>query len=57
MNEYFQTPKDGRIKILQSLMHEFFNEEHIDWENVRCEIMGCKKMATIGVGIYRFYSR
>lgn len=38
MEEYFQTPKEERIKILQSLMPEIFNEGKIDWEKLKATL-------------------
>ena len=35
MNGYSQTPKEERIKILQSIMPEIFDEGKIDWEKLR----------------------
>lgn len=38
MEGYFQTPKEERIKILQSLMPEIFNEGKIDWEKLKATL-------------------
>lgn len=35
MDGYSQTPKEERIKILQSVMPEIFDEGRIDWEKLR----------------------
>ncbi len=35
MNGYSQTPKEERLKILQSVMPEIFDEGKIDWEKLR----------------------
>lgn len=38
MNEYIQTPQGERIKILQSLMPEIFDEGKIDWEKLKATL-------------------
>lgn len=38
MNKYSQTPKEERIKILQSIMPEIFDEGKIDWEKLRATL-------------------
>lgn len=38
MDEYFQAPKEGRIKLLQSLLPEVFDEGKIDWEKLRATL-------------------
>lgn len=41
MNKYFQTPQEERIKILQSLMPEVFDEGQIDWEKLKATLGEC----------------
>ena len=38
MDGYSQTPKEERIKILQSVMPEIFDEGKIDWEKLRAAL-------------------
>lgn len=38
MEGYSQTPKEERIKILQSIMPEIFDEGKIDWEKLRAAL-------------------
>lgn len=38
MNGYSQTPKEERIKLLQSVMPEIFDEGKIDWEKLRAAL-------------------
>ena len=38
MNRYSQTPQQERIKILQSLMPEVFDEGKIDWEKLKATL-------------------
>ena len=38
MNGYSQTPQEERIKILQSLMPEVFDEGKIDWEKLKATL-------------------
>lgn len=38
MNGYSQTPKEERLKILQSVMPEIFDEGKIDWEKLRATL-------------------
>lgn len=38
MNGYSQPPKEERIKILQSLLPEVFNEGKIDWEKLKATL-------------------
>lgn len=41
MDEYIQTPQEERIKILQSLMPEVFDEGKIDWEKLKATLGEC----------------
>lgn len=38
MNGYSQTPQEERVKALQSLMPEVFNEGRIDWEKLKATL-------------------
>lgn len=38
MDGHSQTPQEERIKILQSLMPEIFDEGHIDWEKLKATL-------------------
>lgn len=38
MNRYSQTPQEERVKALQSLMPEVFNEGRIDWEKLKATL-------------------
>lgn len=38
MNGYSQTPKEERLKILQEIMPEVFDEGRIDWEKLRATL-------------------
>ena len=38
MKDYSQTPKEERVKILQSLMPEVFDEGKIDWEKLKATL-------------------
>ena len=40
MNGYSQTPQEERIKVLQSLMPEVFDEGKIDWEKLKATLGG-----------------
>ena len=40
MNRYSQTPQEERIKVLQSLMPEVFDEGKIDWEKLKATLGG-----------------
>lgn len=51
MNEYFQTPKEERIKILQLCMHEAFNKERTDQENLKYETRALQKNIGYGQGV------
>ena len=54
MDGYSQTPKEERIKILQSVMPEIFDEGKIDWEKLcaafnRCCSNGIRRRCDVPV--------